>query len=359
MSGNEYLTMKESSMRKNRGLLLLMATSLACPLLVLTGCSSSDEARRPELVWPAPPEQPRIRLVDELRDGRRYAGSTFDRFIKSLIGETDVTLALKRPLDVAVDDSGNVYAADLALGTIVVFDNVQQRMRTVGQSGSFGLQKPTGITIAESLIVVADVALRQVVVFGTNGQFVRVIGGKDAFVNPTDVGYHKTSGRLFITDSKQHKVFVYGIDGSFVASFGDLGSDPGYLYNPSHVWVQKDKVYVNDALNFRVQIFDVEGNHLGGFGSIGSGFGQFGRPKGVAVTREGFVIVADAAFNNFQVMDEEGAAYMFVGVGGSGPGQFLLPAGVFIDGHDRIYVADQLNARIQVFEFLGEDVPHE
>jgi hypothetical protein len=43
-----------------------------------------------------------------------------------------------------------------------------------------------------------------------------------------------------------------------------------------------------------------------------------------------------------------------VGEGGIQPGQFSVPAGIAVDNDDRIYVVDQLNARVQVFQYLGE-----
>ena len=43
-----------------------------------------------------------------------------------------------------------------------------------------------------------------------------------------------------------------------------------------------------------------------------------------------------------------------MGEGGIEPGQFSMPAGIAADADDRIYVVDQFNARVQVFQYLGE-----
>jgi hypothetical protein len=61
----------------------------------------------------------------------------------------------------------------------------------------------------------------------------------------------------------------------------------------------------------------------------------------------------DAAFNNFQIFNPKGQVLMYVGSFGRQPGQFNLPMGVYIDSNDRVYVSDQLNARVQIFQFLG------
>jgi DNA-binding beta-propeller fold protein YncE len=44
---------------------------------------------------------------------------------------------------------------------------------------------------------------------------------------------------------------------------------------------------------------------------------------------------------------------MFVGSKGSQPGQFEVPLAISIDKNNRVYVSDSLNARVQVFQFLG------
>jgi len=47
---------------------------------------------------------------------------------------------------------------------------------------------------------------------------------------------------------------------------------------------------------------------------------------------------------------------MSFGDEGHGPGQFWLPAGIFVDGRDRIWVADSYNRRVQVFDYLSQQV---
>ncbi len=63
--------------------------------------------------------------------------------------------------------------------------------------------------------------------------------------------------------------------------------------------------------------------------------------------------MVDAAFNNFQIFTPDGKVLMFVGAFGQNPGQFNLPTGIYIDRNNRVYVSDSLNARVQIFQFLG------
>ncbi len=91
------------------------------------------------------------------------------------------------------------------------------------------------------------------------------------------------------------------------------------------------------------------------FGEAGSGAGYLFRPKGIGVTKEGFIFVTDAEFHNFQIFDEDGNVYLFIGQLGNEPGEFSLPAGLCIDLNNNIYVVDQLNSRVQKFKFLNAD----
>ena len=55
-----------------------------------------------------------------------------------------------------------------------------------------------------------------------------------------------------------------------------------------------------------------------------------------------------------QIFSNEGEMLMSFGGFGEGRGQQILPAGLSIDGEDKIYVIDQWNARVNVFEYMGE-----
>jgi len=64
------------------------------------------------------------------------------------------------------------------------------------------------------------------------------------------------------------------------------------------------------------------------FGRPGDGPGFFGRPKGLAVDRDGHVWVADTSMDRVQVFDHEGRVAAYFGIHGTLPGQFVLPTGI-------------------------------
>jgi DNA-binding beta-propeller fold protein YncE len=89
---------------------------------------------------------------------------------------------------------------------------------------------------------------------------------------------------------------------------------------------------------------------------MGNTPGTFSRPKGVASDSDGNIYVIDALFDNIQVFDRQGRLLMDFGEHGNGIGAFWLPTAIYIDPNDSIYVSDSGNRRIQVFQYLKENV---
>ena len=67
------------------------------------------------------------------------------------------------------------------------------------------------------------------------------------------------------------------------------------------------------------------GKKIRSFGQYGSGQVQFNRPRGVAVTQDGHIVVADCYNHRLQVLTAEGAFIATVGSQGSQPLQFDHP----------------------------------
>jgi len=93
------------------------------------------------------------------------------------------------------------------------------------------------------------------------------------------------------------------------------------------------------------------------FGSPGNGLGQFGRPRGLAIDRDGLLYVSDASFGNVQVFQDDGQLLLALGSRGvqDGPGRFSLPSGVACDETGRLYVVDQFFHKVEVLRKLSDE----
>jgi DNA-binding beta-propeller fold protein YncE len=145
---------------------------------------------------------------------------------------------------------------------------------------------------------------------------------------------------IFVFDEKQGKLDIWN------AASGDFG-----FVSPVGVAIARNgDVLVADAELKRVVRLDANtGNPKGDFG-----FDDLERPTGLAVDPEsGRVFVADTNEHNIKVYDESDKLVQIIGKVGTEPGQFNAPTHMaFVNG--KLYVTDTFNARVQVLDSQGK-----
>jgi DNA-binding beta-propeller fold protein YncE len=305
-------------------------------------------------VWPPPPDEARIRLV-EILSGRAdvEAGSSLQKTLLG-IGPQSAFDNLKKPYAVEFDAKGRILVTDPVLGALFRFDRAGRRLDVLGTTGSLKLAQPLGLGIGpDGSIWVADAVLRKVIEFNPDGDIVGSLGAGDDLVNPTDVAVSRDRTRAFVVDSKAHRVVVFDLKSRrAVGSIGARGEGEAELSFPSSIALDAEgNLFVVDQINARIQVFTTEGEHVDSFGKLGVQPGGFVRPKDIAIDDQGFVYVTDAAFNNVQIFSPEIQLLTFVGGGGEGPGAFQIASGVSVRG-DEFAMVDQLGRRVQLFRFL-------
>ncbi|HET9905734.1 MAG TPA: hypothetical protein VFQ23_03815, partial [Anaerolineales bacterium] len=173
---------------------------------------------------------------------------------------------------------------------------------------------------------------------------------------------------LYIADSRNHRILHISSDGNLLqewGTFADLAlgdAPPGTFNEPWGVAVGPDgSVYVSDTWNHRVQKFTADGEHILTWGQYGQPIpdvpesnSSFWGPRGIAVSPQGQVYVADTGNKRIVVFDEDGNYITAFGSAGLDPGQFDEPVGVAVAPSGTVYVADTWNQRIQAF-LPGED----
>jgi len=326
------------------------------------GVHAADKKKpaEPTLVWPLPPDAPRIRFVTEYHgvdDFKKKNGRW-----KSLLLGPDAQQRvdqMMKPYGVAVAKDGRVFVTDTAARRVFVFNPTAKSVAFVGESGTGKISKPVGVAVdGDGTVFVADATLKRVFGYGLDGRMTIAIGHDGELQNPSGLAIDRQHQQLYVADAKKHQVLCYSsADGSLIRAIGKRGVDRGEFNFPTNLSVDRQgRLYVADTLNFRIQVFDSAGEVVKTIGNQGDGPGHLNRAKGVGVDSEGHVYIADTSFNNFQIFDAEGNLLLFVGGTGTGPGEFLLPAGLFVDDEDRIYIADQGNARVQVFQRVSPNV---
>lgn len=347
---------------QRRGLILVFGVVLLASTALPAESAdrpSANGAPRPasltaDLVWPLPPDPPRIRFVAEYRgeaDFRKKPGI----LRRLMLGpEPDTAVQMRKPYGVAASDDGRIYVTDTGAACVFAFAPERREVRRFGIEGRVRFKTPTGIAVDErGIVFVGDSALGTIVALDPGGAPAMNFAGH-GMTNVAGLAIDRARQRLYAVDTRAHRLFAWDSrSGAFIASWGGRGSGAGLFNYPTNVAVDASgRIYVTDTGNFRVQILEPDGKYAGSFGSAGDSPGRFHRPKGIGVDSDGHVYVADAAFNNFQIFDATGRLLLFVGTTGTEPGNFWLPAGLAIDRKDRVYVVDQTNARVQVFQYL-------
>ena len=343
---------------------------LACALQ-LAACSvlpdKTVKVFKGPLVWPQPPDQPRIAYETVLRSPADIATPELakDKLIRELSGMAVVSdrPVFEKPAAIAARQ-GRIYVADSKTKTIVVFDVPRRKLFRFGQRPPNALAMPAGLALdAQMNVYVADANRRQIMVFDSLGLFRRAIGGPQDLERPTGVAVSRDGERIYAIDrsdneSNNHRVVTYSKDGVKIKEIGTRGRGDGQFNMPLQAAVAADgTLYVLDSGNFRIQAFDPNGNFLRAFGRPGVNPGNLARPRGIAVDDNGNIYVTDASFNNFQIFQPDGQLLLAVGQasGENNPGRFGLLSGIAVDETGRIYVVDQHFNKVEVFRLLTNE----
>ena len=358
---------------RNIFILITERASLGLAIVVgLQGCSmletevSKDKIKKYQLIWPAPPDQPRFKFEGTLRSAADIYPETREVQVNhKLTGNAVISdkPVINKPSGIAVRN-GLVYVAEPTIKAITVFDLARRKLFRFGLREPNALKLPQAIALdAAGLVYVLDSVARKVVVFDSLGLFVSAITfEKDAFSNPIAVAVSSDGNTIYVVDrgdiaNNEHKVVAFSPDGTERFRIGPRGSENGQFNIPLAAAVGADgALYVVDAGNFRVQVFDANGQFKRVFGGVGSELGRFSRPRSIALDNEGNIYVTDSAFNNVQIFNAEGQLLMPLGAISheAGPGNFALISAVAVDESNRLYVTDNYFKKIEIYSRLSE-----
>jgi DNA-binding beta-propeller fold protein YncE len=311
----------------------------------------------PAIVWPKPPEVPRIRFVNSISrpEDLNITEGTLKRFFRFLGGSKETSIVT--PYGIETDTEGRLFVVDTFNRHVHVFDPKNSDYHTFPRKG-ISFVSPIDIAIdKKGNIFVTDSKEGVIKVFKDHGKkYLREIG-KGRLKRPTGIAVNEKTGELLVVDTLNSEIIRYDLDSYRLKGIiGREGSNTGMFHYPTNIFVSRDgHIFVSDSLNSRIQIFTPEWKFLNAFGKPGDSPGYFARPRGVAVDSDGNIYVVDALFDNVQIFDREGRLLMDFGSPGHGYGEFWLPSGIFIDSSNRIYVSDSYNKRVQVFQYMKGD----
>jgi DNA-binding beta-propeller fold protein YncE len=297
-------------------------------LIVASGCATKPKSRGPAVFYPPAPDEPRFQYLTSI-------GSSLDiekqnKLMYFLTGTREEPKTFSKPYGLAVFE-GRIFVCDSG-GGVVIIDLVKHRFDFWMPEGRGQLRSPINIALdQDGNRFVADVGRGQVVIFDAQGNLIGEIGDEKT-LKPTGVAV--AGGRLYVTNLLKKRVEVYDASTrEFLFPIPRDGAEPeAVMYAPTNIALdEKMNLYVSDTAGFHFKIYDADGKLLRKFGEVGTAHGQFIRPKGIAVDREHRVYSVDAATEVVQLFDDQDRLLMFLGKRlGTAPG-LVLPAGICID----------------------------
>jgi len=216
---------------------------------------------------------------------------------------------------------------------------------------------PTGIAVNSTEVFVADARNARIQVFDHDGHFRRQFG-HEVLKRPMNLAL--AGDELFVPDYFEDAVFVFGLDG---ATHGVVRPQNERLNSPGGVAVRRDgSLLVADTYAHRIVQFTRAGRVLriwGTSGKKGIRAERFNYPTDVAVTPDGGFVVADGYNDRLQLFGPDGrflrkwGGPLALNVSGSRPGWFATVSSVAVAADGTIYASDFFNRRVQAFSADG------
>jgi len=261
---------------------------------------------------------------------------------------------------VAVNKSGTrFYAVDTSKQKVWIISDAGAVIGSFGSPAEEGKEEgfaaPIFVAVgANDEIYVTDRQRAQISVYSPLGKFIKrfVPQVTGSFVwSPLAIATD-TKGNVYVTDATQgeHRVLVFDKQGKLLRKFGSQGSQNGQFNYPNGIAVANDgKIYVADSNNARVQVFSNTGKRLKTI--MGTGEGGLTHPVGIDVSRSGEMHVVESFGHKVNVFDTDGTYLYGFGELGIMDGQFRYPQGIAINKNGRVIIADRDNSRLQIWQY--------
>ena len=294
-------------------------------------------------------------------EGEHIKGSPFTVTVKlpvQKLGTLIKTISgVKQPWGVAVNQRGEIIAAEKGGHCISIFSPTGEKLRSFGSKGSGPGQfnEPSAVTVDDDgNILVADTGNHRIQKFTSNTKHITSVGSHGSkylqFNLPASVSISPITKKIVTSDCLNCRVQILNPDLTFSCTIGSKGSSIGQFDRPHDIAFDgAGNIYMTDTWNHRVQVFNPEGQFLRQFGKLGNGDGELNFPTGISIDSDDTVYVVEGGNHRVSGFTHEGKFLTSFGSKGGGPGQFNNPYRITVDMNGLIYVADSYNNRIQIF----------
>lgn len=271
---------------------------------------------------------------------------------------------LRMPTDVTVSGDGQLYVADGASDRIAIIDPASGRTSIVSEAEGRTLSRPVGVaTDGRGRVWIADTGNARVIRLDGSGRPERTIDlnpllatGRGAV---TDLAVPGEGDTIWLVDNHGHRVIRFETASGTATTGGSLGEPVGRFHYPFLIAASTSDppdFFVSDVLNGRIAIVSAKPEGVGACGEYGLDPGMLYRPKGVAVDRAGLVWAADSVMGVVQAFRADGRFVDVVRDSRGAVVRFDAPVGLAFDGEDRLLVVELTPGRVRRLQIRRESV---
>ena len=279
-------------------------------------------------------------------------------------------IILNRPVGLAFDITGKLYASDLLNKRIRIFKEGNPFPEKKQIKGYFSLPWSLDLDRTGNMYI-TDTGKNQILIISQDPKpkFIGTKGQRPGTFNiPTGICIDEDRQRFLVADFANHVIQILSLDGTYLGHigktdrnglFGKSGRLEGEFCGPSDVDIDSyGRIYVADKENSRFQIFHASGRFIASYGQSGAAKGRFNRPSGICIGPNGDVYICDTFNDRIQILRSPFAGAMepeFEVIRVIKPdrrsktGPLKVPNKCVISNDGNLYVSDTGNNRIIVF----------
>ncbi len=275
-----------------------------------------------------------------------------------------LAVVVEQPVAIAVGPDRSLYILDLRSRIVRIPPGRGARNLVTER-----LSRPLDLKWTENGLWVADTGHHRLLRFDEAGKLLQTIDLKPSpcpektadcqFPAAEPVAVAEVDGILFWAGRRNHRICRLRLpEGKPLDCFGGRGEEPGKFQFPSQMVIDRDKfLHVTDVLNARLQIFDKDGRFFRQQGRFGFDPGELFRPNGLAIQR-GLqrLFVSDGYFGTISLFQDGAPLGLLKDLRGQ-PIHFESPTGLaYHDG--MLYVADTGGNRVWQLKLEETEPPN-
>lgn len=241
--------------------------------------------------------------------------------------------------DVAVSNNGKVYATDKNNDRIQVFTKEGDFIFAFGASGfnEGEFWNPYSVTVDnDGFVYVSDWG------DATHGDRIQKFTPDGDFVlswevnNPSDIATDN-DGNVYVLEYYRGRLVKFSPNGDRLASWGNFLQPKGLAVSNNNI------LYVSDTEHRRIQKFTTDGLLIETW--QGGNLPHFANIANIAIGKYGNLHVSDMGYDCIYIITPEGEYLNTIN------GSFNDPRGLDISRNGILYIADMRNNRIQIFNY--------